>query len=327
MQLLIFKTAATVTDLNMPIITATPVISEKDGIILRNQSFSDIEDTRDTLMRAEGWAGMLHAWPALFALDPAGFYMLERNEAKLASISMVTYPNIKLAYVGMYVVPKELRGQGFGRLIFEKVLEHTENTRGAVSIGLNCFSAMSPLYFKYKFQTHTVDSIWKLTGHFTTATKDTQYMNGISESIFNELANYDTCVFGDSRTKYLRGMINKPNTVTVLAKNHDQVLGYGIISQRDPAQPETNNSYRIGPLYASNQSIADEILQKLIETVNLTDVQSVFIESPGSNQEATEILTRYGFKQAASLDKMYRGDPPKFAENQIFGYSSLAFGG
>jgi predicted GNAT family N-acyltransferase len=307
--------------------TITPVIYKQDNLVLRNQALTDIEHTRDTLMRAEGWSGMLHFWPTLYATDPNGFYMLERNEEKVASISMVAYPKIRFAYVGMYVVPKELRGQGFGKIIFKQVLKHTEANRDITSVGLNCYAAVSPLYKALGFETYTVDDIWKLSGYIAKQPAASNALAEVSESMLTKVIDYDATVFGTERSIFLQGLISKANTASVFAEENNQMHGYGVISQRAPAQPEPTTSYRIGPIYARNQKIASELLERLIAAVDLQPEQSVFIESPGTNPAAAEMLTQFGFSRVASMNKMYRGTPPKFAEEQMFSYSSLAFGG
>ena len=306
--------------------TNSKVLFDQSNIILRNQTFADVEHTRDTLMRAEGWSGMLHFWPIIYAVDQNGYYMLLQNNKKIASISMVSYPGIKFAYVGMFIVDKKFRGQGFGKMLFEKILNHTLTNRGITTIGLNCYEAMSPLYRRLGFETHTVDGIWKLTG-FNVKPIDTIQLSTLSTPMLSKLIAYDATVFSTTRGEFLRGMVLKPNTVSVFAEEGNQIQGYGIMSQRDPAQPEAAISYRIGPLYANNKEIANELLQRLVAAVNLLPEQAVYLEAPDNNIDALEILMQFGFKRVASMDKMYLGTPPKVAEAKIFGYTSLAFGG
>lgn len=306
--------------------TSTKVLFTQGNLTVRNQTFPDVEDTVNTLMRSEGWPGMLHFWPIIFALDPDGYYMLEHNNKKIASISMVSYLKIKFAYVGMYVVEKELRSQGFGKILFEKILEHTTANRGISTIGLNCHEQMCSLYRQWGFETYTTDGIWKLSG-YVAPENDTKQVYSLDTNTLTKLFEYDATIFGTNRNEFLNSMINKPNTATVFVEDEKQIKGFGIISQRDPAQPEANASYRIGPLYANNEKLAYELLKRLLAAVNLTSDQNVFLEAPDNNSHAAVILSQLGFKRLTSMNKMYLGPPPKFIESKIFGYTSLAFGG
>lgn len=311
---------------------SSPIISivdKQDKLSIRNMLFADLLDPRYQWTQKEGWPAVKHALPAVYSIDPTGFYCLEKNDVRVAMISTIAYPEISLAYIGFYIVPKELRDNGYGKYIFNEVLQHTTKTRDIQSFGLNCIPNMSPMYEKWGFETITVDDIWKLntTINNTTVIDTMAILENIDQKLFADLVAYDATIFGTKRESYLHNYLNKPNTATLIYSKNGVIEGYGVISERVPANPELHNSYRIGPLYAANSEISKTILEQLIAVIHLKEEESIFLETPGNNPEASNIVKNLGFSKLVSMHKMYRGSVPSFDIKSIFCYSSLVAGG
>src|SRR5579872_2648017 len=88
------------------------IYADKD-LRIRTMSLHELVQTRDNWLVPEGWPGIKCTLGATYASDPLGFYLLEKDGQKIASISLVTYPEINLAYIGFYLVIKSMRGKGF----------------------------------------------------------------------------------------------------------------------------------------------------------------------------------------------------------------------
>lgn len=332
----LFRTTSAISSI-LPKLSIEPIkITAKQEpakqLLLRTMSLAELAEVRATWIREEGWPGVRHGLGPTYSLDPQGFYLLEKDQEKVASVSVVSYPAIKAAYLGFYVVPKSLRGNGYGDFAFNQAIAHTMLTREITTFGLNCFTTMSPLYKKWGFTTYTVDSIWKFTASTNNIYSDANAVDtikstdSISQDFFKQLVQYDAEVFGADRADFLGNYINKPDTITVVYIDNNKIQGYGIISSREPVQEEPHASYRVGPLYAQDGTIAENLLQHLIAATKLNPNESVYLETPGTNPHAAPIITKFGFVEIYKMDKMYKGEPPKHDEKRIFCYNSLATG-
>jgi hypothetical protein len=87
---------------------------------------------------AEGW-NPGHADAVCFvAADPEGFFIGELDGAPAATISCVNYGD-SFAFLGFYIVRKDLRGRGYGLSIWNAAIEHA----GARVIGLTTMPSPS----------------------------------------------------------------------------------------------------------------------------------------------------------------------------------------
>jgi GNAT superfamily N-acetyltransferase len=71
-----------------------------------------------TWAAAEGWNPGLNDTTAFYAADPAGFLVGEVNGEPIGCISAVCY-DTTFAFIGLYIVKNEWRGQGYGIQIWQ----------------------------------------------------------------------------------------------------------------------------------------------------------------------------------------------------------------
>lgn len=298
-----------------------------NALRIRSMSLAELVEIRENWLIPEGWPGMKGTLTAAYANDPDGFYLLEKEGQKIASISVVTYPQIKLAYIGFYVVTKPFRGQGYGKLLITKTMEYASTKLGITSFGLNCVENTVPMYEQHGFKVATVDEIWKYTA--TSDTKQTTNvatnLNNIDQNLLAQIIAFDATILGAQRKAYLTEFLFKPSTITVIAQEDGKIQGYGVISEREPAIAEPNKSYRVGPLYANDADIAQGLLKQLI-TVAQTN-ESVYLETPGNNPDAVKMVKALGFEKIGQQAKLFKGAVPDFAVSSMFCYNSIAIGG
>jgi ribosomal protein S18 acetylase RimI-like enzyme len=304
---------------------------ENNALQIRNMSLEELVETRINFLIPAGWPGIKYTLAATYATDQNGFYLLEKDGKKIASIAVAAYPEINFAYIGFYVVIPPLRHQGYGKLLISKTIEYTATKRNITCFGLNCIDSLIPMYQKHGFKTATTDYFWKYTQpQHAKATNSTTNTNiKITElsnidTILQDLVAFDASVFGTERLEFLRNFLTKPNTLTIIAQDNGKIQGYGVISEREPAVFEEHKSYKIAPLYANNNDIANCLLEHLLAIAKPNE--SIYLETPGNNIAAKQMPEDFGFEKIGSQAKMFKGSKPKFDATKIFCYSSIAIG-
>src|SRR5215470_12171283 len=96
---------------------------------------------------AEGWSPGLADATCFAAVDPEGFLIGELDGAPVATISCVNYDE-SFAFLGFYIVRKDLRGRGYGLHIWNAAIAHA----GRRVIGLDGVVAQQENYRKSGFE-------------------------------------------------------------------------------------------------------------------------------------------------------------------------------
>src|SRR5262249_2357489 len=96
---------------------------------------------------AEGWNPGLADAPCFATVDPDGFLVGEFDGVPAATISCVNY-GARFAFLGFYIVRKDVRGRGYGRRIWDTAIAHA----GARLIGLDGVMAQQRNYQKAGFR-------------------------------------------------------------------------------------------------------------------------------------------------------------------------------
>ena len=96
---------------------------------------------------AEGWNPGLADDACFAAADPEGFLIGELDGAPIATVSCVNYDE-SFAFLGLYIVRKDLRGRGYGLRIWNAALAHA----GRRVIGLDGVVAQQENYRKSGFE-------------------------------------------------------------------------------------------------------------------------------------------------------------------------------
>src|ERR687897_410610 len=95
---------------------------------------------------AEGWNPGLADAACFAAADPQGFFIGEFEGAPAATVSCVNY-GADFAFLGFYIVRKDLRGRGFGLRLWDAAIAHA----GSRVIGLDGVVAQQQNYRKSGF--------------------------------------------------------------------------------------------------------------------------------------------------------------------------------
>ena len=126
---------------------------------------------------------------------------------------------------------------------------------------------------------------------------------------------------------YLISFIKKENTRTFVSYKDNVVNGFCSVSKVMTNDVNIKvNEYKIGPLYADDENIANSLLDKAFENINDKKQDcNVYIDCFADNKNSLKIIEKYDFKEFFKCARVYTGKPPNINFQQIFGLKSLAF--
>jgi hypothetical protein len=132
---------------------------------------------------------------------------------------------------------------------------------------------------------------------------------------FRQLADYDRRFFPAERDAFLSLWVNLPGHRSVAALKDGELAGFGVLRP-------TDTGTRIGPLYASSDSIAEAVVSGLT-----APGEEVAIDVPDVNAPAIKLAERLGLTPTFECARMYAGGPPPTVDQAgIFATTTLELG-
>jgi len=272
----------------------------------------------------EGWRPGLNDAECFMACDPTAAFVGELNGKPIGCITMTKYGD-SFAFGGCYIVSKEYRGKGYGRKIRKAVFARVRPPRsiGIIS-GLPQSEEMnkregfhSQFYgalFVFNIQT-TMAFFPETSKRFPVKIKRIEEVN------LEALLMYDTTVFGFERHAFLSKWLRMAGSHTRLAIDSEgSIVGYTV------ARPTLiKESYKIGPLFADSEVVAEMLLKAVFEELLRVDLVSVVcIDAP--TQKATKLCERLQGKRSFELVYMVMDDLPDARFDKWFGYTTVQLG-
>ena len=82
--------------------------------------------------------------------------------------------------------------------------------------------------------------------------------------------------------------------------------------------------YKIGPLFADTENIAETLLNRLLSFANA--VSPVFFDVPDVNPEAVSLAASHGMKPIFETARMYTKEFPNAPLHRIYGITTFEMG-
>lgn len=257
----------------------------------------------------EGWNPGLNDAECFYQTDPEGFFIGEVDEKPAGMVSAVAYGD-GFGFLGFYIVKPEYRGRGYGMQLTNAALHYMGNRLmgldGVIS-RLEDYRKTMKFHLAYR------------NVRFQGVGKGSQPGNGIvpiAEIPFEDLLAYDRRCFPARREIFLRCWMRQPNAVALGAVNDGRLAGYGVIR-------ECKQGYKIGPLFADNKDIAEELFQALKYTASGSPV---FLDAPEANPAAVSLAENHGMEPVFATGRMYNAQAPAIDMERIFGITSFELG-
>lgn len=285
---------------------------QQEGLEIKKLDFQGLK-TLLSCAKAEGWNPGEEDAKAFWNTDPDGYYGFYLKEELIAGGAIISY-NQEFGFMGLFIVHPNYRGHGIGKKLWylrrDLLLQRLK--QGA-PIGMDGVVAMQPFYEK---------------GGFTIAFKDVRYERkgeqlSVSENVsaihtkdFEELLKYDMTCFGFKRETFLKNWLALDQSHAYkFTKNHI-LKGFAVIRK-------VNVGYKIGPLFADNTAVAEELYRVCL---NSTKGKLVYLDIPLVNKSAVELVKKYDAKYAFECARMYYGNPPKVNMDKVFGITTFELG-
>jgi len=276
---------------------------------LRCAARADVDRVLDWAA-AEGWNPGRHDARAFHAADPEGFFVSEIGGSPAASISVVRY-DASYAFLGLYIVRPEARGKGIGFALWREALAR----RSAACIGLDGVVAQQANYAKSGFAL-----AYRNIRYGGTAPSAGDRMSAAIVDAralpFDTLAAYDRRYFPAPRPGFLSLWLDPPDSAARAVVEDGCLRGLGAIRP-------CREGYKIGPLYAEDETAADALFRALSAEARGA---RVFLDVPEPNAAAAKLASRYGLSPAFETARMYAGAAPSIPLERLFGVTTFELG-
>ncbi len=263
---------------------------------------------------SEGWNPGLDDLAVFHAADPEGFLVGYLDDEPVSSISVVRYGE-SYGFLGFYIVKSGLRSYGYGWQTWQAGLEHLSNR----TIGLDGVPAQQDNYRKSGFV--LAGRNIRYTGkRGSVPSKRSPEIQLVTNEILDAVLAYDRQFFADDRESFMRQWLlgaDPGSRWGAAFLEGNKVQGLGAIRQ-------CRNGYKVGPLFADREDIAQAVLAELCNV--LPENADVIVDVPEANQPAVAMVHALGFEANFETARMYKGTAPNLPTSRTFGVTTFELG-
>jgi GNAT superfamily N-acetyltransferase len=258
---------------------------------------------------AEGWNPGLADDACFPAADPEGFFIGELDGAPAATVSCVNYGG-NFAFLGFYIVRKDLRGRGHGLRIWRAAIAHA----GVRVIGLDGVVAQQQNYRKSGFEFAYANV--RYGGTVTAPHAPRAGIIALTEVPLAAVEADDATVFPAPRTAFLRAWIGSPGHVGCALVRNGSLAGWGVIRP-------CRKGRKIGPLVADDRASAEVVLSALLASAGGGEI---FLDVPDINRDAIALAQDLGLTPVFETARMYTGAFSPLRLERVFGVTTFELG-
>lgn len=261
----------------------------------------------------EGWNPGPYDAGVFFATDPEGFYGYYYNGELIGGGSIVSY-NGQFGFMGLFIVKPEYRSAGLGRqLWYQRRDTLLSRLNEGAAIGMDGVIAMQPFYAKGGFDIAFRDERYVRAGAAFEVHKN---ISPIGEDDLDAVLAYDALCFGFPRPQFMHPWLSLPGNKTFKYAEGDMLQGFAVVRK-------LISGYKIGPLFADNPTIAEELYKACL---NAVQGEQLYIDIPVCNEAAVQLVKKYEAEYMFECARMYYGTPPEIDMDKVFGITSFELG-
>ncbi|WP_421657960.1 GNAT family N-acetyltransferase [Leptothermofonsia sp. ETS-13] len=278
------------------------------GFLIRQMQFSDLEIAVSWAAQ-EGWNPGLYDVASFYVTDPKGFLMGELDGEPVSCISAIAYDEA-FGFIGFYIVRPEFRGRGYGWQTWQRGMQYL----GDRNIGLDGVLAQQENYRKSGFSLAYRNIRYQ--GSFPQLQERATRLLSASDVSFQELLEFDSQFFPVPRPSFLKAWIAQPASISLLKQEDHHLVGFGVIR---PCWV----GWKIGPLFALDETTADELFRALVA---YTNGATCFLDIPEPNSAALNLVNTHLMTPVFETARMYTKEPPDRLLKGIFGVTTFELG-
>jgi hypothetical protein len=255
---------------------------------------------------AEGWNPGPADASTFFSADPQGFWLGISDGQPVASLSAVAW-NPDFAFVGLYIVRPEMRGQGLGWQLWQTALgQHSQGC-----LALDGVVAQQDNYARSGFRlAHRslrwqgqVGQVGSLEGSLVPAA-----------SVQDKLAHLDSLVSPSDRPQYFQAWIRQAGARAWASPDGSAMA---------LARP-VKNGWKVGPLIAPDARTAHALLAACCQ--GLAPETPIFVDTPEPNASAQKLMQQLGFGVCFEVARMYTKPVREHRLDWLYGVTSYELG-
>ncbi|OSP55410.1 GNAT family N-acetyltransferase [Pseudoruegeria sp. SK021] len=256
----------------------------------------------------EGWNPGMEDAPAFLAADPGGFLVGEQDGKLVSAISVVNH-SPEQAFLGLYLVHPNYRGQGLGMAIWSAGLAQA----GARSVGLDGVPAQQANYARSGFVRtgQTIRYAGLLQGEAS------QDVRPFTTNDLEPLLAADALACGVMRPAYLAAWLQGArHRETFVLDLPQRPLGF--VTARD-----CRTGVKIGPLHAPDRASALRLLMACLPHDRAVDIS---LDIPADRKDMCALAEDLGLVPVFETARMYLGPAPVAAPPAYYAIATMELG-
>lgn len=259
----------------------------------------------------EGWNPGLYDAQCFYAADTQGFFVGELRGQPIATFSAVNYG--EFGFIGLFIVKPEYRKQFYAPALARVGADYLKN---CASIGLDGVIERQANYhaFGFRFSHRNIRYQKQITQVSKTIPAT---VVSLDEVPLASVLAYDRRCFPAPRSNFIKQWINQPQSRALGVVEYGRLLGMGVIRT-------CCTGYKIGPLFADNQDIAELLLLALQK--HLPHGTIIYLDVPSTNNVAMQLVAKNQMGAVFETARMYSGTPPTLAWQNVFGITTFELG-
>ncbi|MDF1645486.1 MAG: GNAT family N-acetyltransferase [Legionellaceae bacterium] len=258
-----------------------------------------------------GWNPGLHDAQCFYATDPSGFFVGKINNQVIAIGSAVIY-DAHFAFCGFYIVDPHFRGQGYGLALTKARLSYI----GARNAGIDGVPEMLKKYERLGYKIAHYNARYEIQSDTLSNIQPEHQVMALQNVPFALLMAYDRRHFPAARDIFLKCWIAQTGGESFAVMQKGVLRGYGVIRL-------CQTGFKIGPLFADTESIANALFVHLIHAVR---DGPVYLDCPLNNPHAMALVKRYDLKQVFETARMYLKSEPNIVTRAVYGITTFELG-
>jgi GNAT superfamily N-acetyltransferase len=245
-----------------------------------------------SLSLAEGWNQTERDWTLLLE-NRYNVCIVAEKDGRVAGTATALNHENKIAWIGMVLVDKSLRGMGAGKMLLEHIIDKLRHIK---SVKLDATPAGEPLYSKLGFiAEYKLFRMRREVSDYREGITSWKNLSRINDKIFNDLIRSDKVVFGADRSYLLNNLFKNFPDRTLYIEGGSGIDGYLF------GRGGSHFSH-VGPVVANSEDTAKCLISKALET--LSD-DPVGIDVPEYRQDLIKWLESIGFVIKRHFVRMY----------------------